>query len=132
MEFPKDLRYTKDHEWMRSEGEEVVFGITDYAQDQLGDIVYVELPEVGAALTQGEAFGSVEAVKAVADLLSPVSGEVVASNEAVNDDPSVVNRSPYGDGWMVRVKGVNASEMDDLMDAAAYGTFIEESGGEAE
>jgi glycine cleavage system H protein len=128
MEFPQDLRYTKDHEWVRSEGDEVVFGITDWAQDQLGDIVYVELPDVGATLTQGEPFGSVEAVKAVADLYSPISGEVVAVNENLNDDPVVVNNSPYGDGWMVRARMRDASELEQLLDAAGYEKHTAEEG----
>jgi glycine cleavage system H protein len=132
MEFPQDLRYTEEHEWVRSEGDEVVFGITDWAQDQLGDIVYVELPEVGAALTQAEPFGSVEAVKAVNDLFAPVSGEVLAVNEAINDDPVVVNSSPYGDGWMVRARMSDASELDKLLDAASYQKLIEELEGEAQ
>ena len=132
MEFPQDLRYTEEHEWVRSEGDEVVFGITDWAQDQLGDIVYVELPEVGAALTQAEPFGSVEAVKAVADLFAPVSGEVLAVNEAINDDPVVVNSSPYGNGWMVRARISDPSELDNLLDVASYKKLVEESGGEAQ
>ena len=132
MEFPEELRYTDDHEWTRVEGGEVIFGITDYAQDQLGDIVYVELPEVGAELTEGEPFGSVEAVKAVADLNSPVNGEVVAVNEALGDDPGAVNRSAYEEGWMVRVKLSDPGEVAGLMDAAAYTKLIAELGGQAE
>ncbi len=131
MEFPDGLRYTKDHEWVRAEGDEVVFGVTDYAQDQLGDIVYVELPEVGAEITQGEAFGSVEAVKAVADMYSPVTGEVVAVNDTVNDDPAVINSSPYEEGWMVRAKLSDAGQLDDLLSAADYAQLVEELGGEA-
>ncbi|MCK4304463.1 MAG: glycine cleavage system protein GcvH [Candidatus Eisenbacteria sp.] len=129
MEFPEGLKYTKDHEWMRAEGDEVVFGITDYAQDQLGDIVYVELPEDGTTLTRGEPFGSVEAVKAVADLISPVSGDVLAINEALNDDPSVVNRSPYEEGWMVRAKPGDPAELDALLDSEGYRKLVEELGG---
>lgn len=132
MEFPDGLRYTKDHEWMRIEGDEVVFGVTDYAQDQLGDIVFVELPEPGAELTAEEPFGSVEAVKAVADLNSPVSGEVVAINEALNDDPSLVNSAPYGDGWMIRAKASDATEFENLMDATAYAKLVAELGGAAQ
>ena len=132
MEFPEGLRYTQDHEWMRIEGDEIVFGVTDYAQDQLGDIVFVELPEPGAELTSDEPFGSVEAVKAVADLNSPVTGEVIAVNEALNDDPSLVNSSPYGDGWMVRAKASDPAEFEKLMDAAAYAKLVAELGGAAE
>lgn len=128
MEIPDELRYTSEHEWVRMEGQEVVFGITDYAQDQLGDIVYVELPEAGAALVQMEPYGSVEAVKAVADLNAPVTGEVVAANEAVNEDPSVVNRSPYEEGWMVRARLADPSELDDLLNAEEYRKLIEELG----
>ncbi len=128
MEIPDELRYTSEHEWVRMEGQEVVFGITDYAQDQLGDIVYVELPEAGSSLVQMEPYGSVEAVKAVADLNAPVTGEVVAANEAVNEDPSVVNRSPYEEGWMVRARLADASELDDLLSAEEYRKLIEELG----
>jgi glycine cleavage system H protein len=132
MEFPEDLRYTKEHEWVRVEGQEVVFGITDFAQDQLGDIVYVELPEAGAALTQGEPFGSVEAVKAVSDLYSPLSGEVIAANAALGDDPAVVNRAPYGDGWMVRARAQDVAELDGLLSAAEYRKMIAELEGDAQ
>ena len=132
MEFPQDLRYTEEHEWVRREDDEVVFGITDFAQDQLGDIVYVELPEVGATLTQGEPFGSVEAVKALEYLYSPVSGEVIAVNEGLNDDPAVVNSSPYGDGWMVRARVSDPGELENLLDAAGYQKLVAGLGGEAE
>lgn len=131
MEFPDGLRYTKEHEWVRVEGDEAVFGVTDYAQDQLGDIVYVELPEVGAEITQGEAFGSVEAVKAVADMYSPVSGEVLAVNDSVNDDPAVINSAPYDEGWMVRARLSDPGQLDDLLSAADYAKLVEELGGES-
>ncbi len=131
MKFPEDLKYTKEHEWVRAEGEEVVFGITDYAQDQLGDIVYVELPEVGSELTSMEAFGSIEAVKAVSDMYAPVSGEVTAVNEAIADDPGIVNRAPYGEGWMVRSKLSEPGQLDDLLSAAEYAKLVEELGGES-
>jgi len=124
MEFPVGLKYTSDHEWARSEGGEVVVGVTDYAQDQLGDVVYVELPAVGASVTQGEPFGSIEAVKAVADLNSPLSGEVVAVNEALADDPALVNHACYGDGWMIRVRPSGPSELEKLMDAVAYKKMV--------
>ncbi len=129
MEFPEQLRYTKEHEWVRVEGEEVVFGITDFAQDQLGDIVYIELPEPGASLERMDAFGSVEAVKTVSDLYAPVSCEVVAVNEALTDDPGLVNSSPYGDGWMVRAKLGDAAQLDELLSAGAYQELVAELGG---
>ncbi len=126
MEFPEGLRYTRDHEWARAEKGEVVVGVTDYAQDQLGDVVYVELPSVGASVTGDEPFGSIEAVKAVADLNSPLSGEVVAVNDALADDPGLINRSCYGDGWMIRLKPADPGALDGLMDAAAYRRMVEE------
>jgi glycine cleavage system H protein len=131
MEFPEELRYTKEHEWVRVEGDEVTFGITDYAQDQLGDIVYVELPEVGSELIHMEAFGSIEAVKAVSDMYSPVSGEVLAANDALNDDPGVVNRSPYEEGWMVRARMKDPGQLTDLMSADEYSRLVAELGGES-
>ena len=132
MEIRPELRYTKDHEWVRREGDEVIMGISDYAQEQLTDIVYVELPEVGAALTVGEPFGSVEAVKAVADMYAPVDGEVVAVNEGLADDPMLVNRSAYDDGWMVRVKLSDAAQLDALLSAEEYQALVRELGGAPE
>jgi glycine cleavage system H protein len=126
MEFAKDCRYTKEHEWVRVEGKEVRIGITDYAQSALGDIVFVELPKAGQKLGQMQPFGSVEAVKAVSDLFSPISGEVLESNAALGDDPTLANRSPFGDGWMIRASLANASELDTLMDAAAYEKLVSE------
>ena len=117
---PGDLRYTKDHEWIRVEGDEALVGITDYAADQLGDIVFVELPDVGRALEQHGTFGVVESVKAVSDLYAPVAGEVVAVNEALAGKPELVNDDPYGDGWMLRVRLADAAQADALLDAAAY------------
>lgn len=117
---PGDLRYTKDHEWIRVEGDEAVVGITQYAADQLGDIVFVELPETGRALDQHATFGVVESVKAVSDLFAPVGGEVTAANDALNGTPEVVNSDPYGDGWIIRVKLADAGQVDGLLDAAAY------------
>ncbi len=125
MEFPVGLKYTDDHEWARIDGNEVVVGVTDYAQDQLGDVVYVELPAMGASVTEGEPFGSIEAVKAVADLNSPLTGEVVAVNEALADDPALVNRACYGDGWMIRVRPSQPGELEKLMDAVAYQKMVE-------
>ena len=117
---PGDLRYTKDHEWIRVEGDEALVGITGYAADQLGDIVFVELPDVGRALEQHGTFGVVESVKAVSDLYAPVAGEVVAVNEALAGKPELVNDDPYGDGWMLRVRVADAAQADALLDAAAY------------
>ena len=120
LNFPDDIRYAKSHEWARSEGETIKVGITDYAQDQLGDIVFVELPEVGDTLDKGEEFGTVESVKAVSELYMPVGGEVVAINDTLEDAPEKVNNTPYGDGWMLEVKADNPPDMDDLMDNNAY------------
>lgn len=129
MEVRDDLRYTREHEWVRREGAEFVVGITDYAQEQLSDIVFVELPGVGTSLAAGDAFGSVEAVKAVADLFAPMSGEVTAVNDALGNDPAVVNRSAYDEGWMVRARIANASEWDGLLTAAQYRGLLQELGG---
>jgi glycine cleavage system H protein len=120
LNFPDDVRYAESHEWARSEGDKIKVGITDYAQDQLGDIVFVELPEVGDSLEKGEEFGTVESVKAVSELYMPVAGEVVAINETLEDAPEKVNNSPYNDGWMLEIKAENSSELDDLMDNDAY------------
>ena len=117
---PGDLRYTKEHEWIRVEGDEALVGITGYAADQLGDIVFVELPDVGRALEQHGTFGVVESVKAVSDLYAPVAGEVVAVNEALAGKPELVNDDPYGDGWMLRVRLADVAQADALLDAAAY------------
>jgi glycine cleavage system H protein len=121
---PTDLRYTKDHEWVRQEGGEATVGITEYAAGQLGDIVFVELPELGRTLAQSATFGVVESVKAVSDLFAPLSGEVVAGNSALASSPELVNSDPYGEGWMIRVKLTEPAEVDDLLDAAAYDTLI--------
>jgi len=131
MQFPDTLKYTTEHEWIRIEGDEAVFGVTDYAQDQLGDITYVEFPEVGDELTKGDPFGTVEAVKAVADLYSPLDGEVLAVNEDVNDDASIINRDPYGEGWLVRAKISDITDLDALLDAKGYQDLIKKLGGEA-
>lgn len=120
MEFPDDLRYTKDHEWLRLEGNDGVIGITDFAQDALGDVVFVELPAVGAVLTQGQAFGVVESNKTVSDLFAPVSGRVTAVNQALRDEPEQVNADPYGAGWMIRIALTKREEVDGLLDAAGY------------
>ena len=120
LNFPDDVRYAKSHEWARTEADTIKVGISDYAQDQLGDIVFVELPEVGDTFDQGEEFGTVESVKAVSELYMPVAGEVVAINDTLEDAPEKVNNTPYGDGWMLEVKADNPAEMNDLMDNNAY------------
>ena len=122
-ETPEDLLYTEDHEWLRREADaadEVTIGITDFAQEQVGDVVYLELPADGAALTAGQPFGEIESAKTVAELFAPVSGELVASNAELEERPELVNESPYGDGWIVRVRVSDPAELDKLMDAAAY------------
>lgn len=120
MEFPSNLLYTEHDEWVRVEGDEVVTGITDYAQDQLSDVVYVELPEVGDTFDKGEPFGTVESVKAASDVFMPVTGEITAVNEELEDSPEIVNEDPYGKGWFVRIKVGDKSNLDDLMHADAY------------
>jgi glycine cleavage system H protein len=121
---PRELRYTKDHEWVRLEGENATIGITDYAAEQLGDIVFVELPEVGRSLEQFATFGVVESVKAVSDLFAPVAGEVVETNHALVAEPEKVNSDPYGEGWMLRVAVADAEQVGELLDAAAYDALI--------
>lgn len=123
---PGDLRYTNDHEWVRIDGDEAVVGITQFAADQLGDIVFVELPAVGSSLDQQATFGVVESVKAVSDLLAPVAGEVTGTNEALADRPELVNSDPYGDGWMLRIRLADAAQVGALLDAAAYEQFVSE------
>ena len=120
MNFPNTVRYTSEHEWIRVEGEEAYVGITDYAQSELGEIVFIDIPTLGEILAQGEVFGSVEAVKTVSDLNMPAGGEVLALNEALEAHPELVNEDPYGEGWMVRIRLSDPSELDTLMDAAAY------------
>lgn len=126
-DLPSDLLYTEDHEYLGKSDEKNVYtvGITDYAQGELGDIVYLELPEPGDSFGKGETFGTVEAVKAVSDLFMPAAGEVVAVNEALADDPSLVNSDPYGDGWMIRVRVTDAGDLEGLLDAEAYAKHIE-------
>jgi glycine cleavage system H protein len=118
--YPDDLLYTETHQWARVEGDIATIGITDYAQDQMGDLVYVELPEVGVEVVAGEAAGQVESVKAVSDVQSPVSGEVTEVNQALVDEPETVNRDPYGDGWMIKVRISDKSELASLLNSAAY------------
>lgn len=122
---PRDCRYSKEHEWVRLEGGLAAAGITDYAQDKLGDIVYVELPPLGEILTQFEPFGVVESVKAASDLYAPLSGEVLEVNEELSDHPEFVNKDPYGQGWMIRIEPSDASELDNLLTAEKYEEHLE-------
>ncbi len=124
MTAPEDLLYTKEHEWVRVEGDIAVVGITEYAQGELGDVVFVELPQVGAELTQNDSFGTIEAVKAVSDLFAPLSGKVTETNAQLTDAPETVNKDPYGAGWMVKLHISNPGEMASLMKADAYKAMI--------
>ncbi|MEJ2635794.1 MAG: glycine cleavage system protein GcvH [Calditrichia bacterium] len=124
MQIPEKLKYTKDHEWAKVEDDVVTIGITDYAQGELGDVVYVELPEVGSTTTQGESFGTIEAVKAVSDLFAPVSGEVLEVNDKLTDEPETINKDAYGAGWIIKIKMSDKSELDNLLDKAAYEELI--------
>ncbi len=126
MNYPEDLKYSRTDEWVRLEGDIATVGISDYAQHELGDIVYVELPEVGLNVSSGVAFGVVESVKAVSELLSPVAGTVIESNQPVADDPSIINGSPYTDGWLIKVR-VEGDAAENLMDATAYAQFRSEA-----
>ena len=121
---PPELRYTKDHEWVRVDGDEATVGITEYAASQLGDIVFVELPDTGKSLAQFATFGVVESVKAVSDLFAPVTGDVTAANDALAGSPELVNGDPYGEGWMIRLHLSAAAEVDELLDATAYDALI--------
>ena len=127
MNFPLNLKYTKDHEWIGIDGDVGTIGITEYAQGELVDVVFVELPAVGAKLTQGKTFGTIEAVKAVSDLYVPLSGEVADVNKKVQETPEVVNKDPYGDGWMIKVKLTKTGEVSSLLDAEAYKKLIGKS-----
>ncbi len=120
MNIPAELKYTKDHEWVKIEGDVAIVGITEFAQSELGDIVYVEIETIGETLNQEEVFGSVEAVKTVSDLFMPVSGEILEFNEALEGNPELVNADPYGEGWMIKIKLSDASQYDQLLDAASY------------
>jgi glycine cleavage system H protein len=121
---PANLKYTKEHEWVKVDGKVATVGITDWAQSELGDIVFVELPEVGAVVGQMDPFGTIEAVKAVSELFSPVSGKVIETNAALNDDPMIVNRDPYGEGWMIKVELSDVAEVNQLLDANNYQKLI--------
>jgi glycine cleavage system H protein len=124
MNIPAELKYTKDHEWVKIEGDVAIVGITEFAQSELGDIVYVEIETIGETLDQEEVFGSVEAVKTVSDLFMPMSGEILEFNEALEGNPELVNSDPYGEGWMIKLKLTDASQYDQLLDAATYEGLI--------
>lgn len=124
MNTPTNLKYTKDHEWIRVEGNEAYVGITDYAQSELGEIVFVDVNTVGETVGKDETFGSVEAVKTVSDLNMPVTGEILEFNEALNDQPELVNNDPYGEGWMIKIAMKDAAELNDLLDAAGYQAIL--------
>ncbi|MBI5020746.1 MAG: glycine cleavage system protein GcvH [Ignavibacteriales bacterium] len=124
MTFPENLKYTKDHEWIRVEGNTGVVGITEYAQGELGDVVFVELPQIGKQVKQGDSFGTIEAVKAVSDLFAPISGEVIEINSELEKAPELVNKDPYGKGWMLKLKITEISEIAELLDAKSYRELI--------
>lgn len=124
MNIPSELKYTKDHEWVKIDGDVAIVGITEFAQSELGDIVYVEIETIGETLDQEEVFGSVEAVKTVSDLFMPVSGEILEFNEALEGNPELVNSDPYGEGWMIKVKLTDVSQFDELLDSEAYKGLI--------
>jgi glycine cleavage system H protein len=125
--YPKDLKYDREHEWVRLEGGIAVMGISHFAQDQLGEVVYVDLPTAGVVLSAGDSFGEIESVKSVSELFSPVSGEIVEVNDALSDTPETVNEDPYGDGWMIKVSLSDPSQVDALMDADGYEAFLAEA-----
>jgi glycine cleavage system H protein len=125
MEYPEDVRYTDQHEWARQEERGIRVGITDFAQDALGDVVYVDIPEVGTEVRAGEPFGEVESTKSVSDIFAPVSGKVIDRNAALSDSPQLVNQNPYGDGWMILIEPGEGASLDSLMDAAAYRAFAD-------
>jgi len=125
MNIPENLKYTKDHEWVRVEGDEAYVGITDYAQGELGDIVFIEIETEGEELAKEEVFGTIEAVKTVSDMFMPIGGEVVEVNDKLEDSPEVVNKDPYGEGWLIKIKLTDTAELDELLDAAAYKGLLE-------
>jgi glycine cleavage system H protein len=127
--YPQELKYFKEHDWVRVDGDEAVVGITWFAEDSLGDIVYASLPDPGTTVVAGEAYGELESVKAVAEVYAPVGGEIVARNDDLDADPSLVNSDPYVAGWLVRIRLADTAELDGLMDAAAYQTFLTEAAG---
>ena len=124
MEFPKELKYSKVHEWLKVEGDIAYIGITEFAQAELGDIVFVDIDTEGETLEKEEVFGSIEAVKTVSDLFMPISGEVLSSNEALEDAPELINSDPYGDGWVIRISVADVKELDSLLDAASYKELV--------
>jgi len=124
MNFPNELKYTKDHEWIRVEGDTAVIGITEFAQSELGDIVYVDIDTIGETLDQEQVFGTVEAVKTVSDLFMPVSGEILEFNGALETQPELVNKDPYGEGWMVKIKMTDPSQVNNLLTAGSYGELV--------
>jgi glycine cleavage system H protein len=126
MEFPEGLKYSKEHEWVLVEGDTATIGITEYAQEELGDIVYVELPEVGEKVVKDDPFGAVESVKAVSDVYAPVSGSVLEINDVLPDNPETINDDPYGDGWMIRVELADKDDLTDLMDAEEYAEYVQQ------
>ena len=126
MNFPNDVKYTKEHEWIRLEGDVAYVGITDYAQEQLGDIVFVDIPTVGETLAADEVFGTIEVVKTISDLFLPVAGEILEQNEALADQPELVNQDPYGEGWLIKIKPAADADFDSLLDAEAYKALINE------
>ncbi|MDR7868044.1 MAG: glycine cleavage system protein GcvH [Sporomusaceae bacterium] len=128
MNNPQELKYSREHEWVRVEGNRATVGITDFAQHQLGDVVFVEVPTLGAAVTAGQGFSVVESVKAVSDIYAPLSGTVAAVNDALNDTPEIINGDPYGDGWIAVIEMSNPGELDALLDAAGYEKFTAEGG----
>ena len=125
MNYPTKIKYTSEHEWIRIEGDEAYVGITDYAQDQLGDIVFIDIPCEGETLEAGEVFGTIEVVKTVSDLFLPVAGEVLEQNEALADNPELVNKDPYGEGWLIKIKPNNVADVEGLLDAEAYQATLE-------
>jgi len=125
MNFPQNLKYTKDHEWILLKGDTGIIGITEFAQNELGDIVFIEVETVGESLGKEEAFGTIEAVKTVSDMFMPVTGEVLEYNESLNDNPELVNKDPYGEGWIVKIKISDPSELDDLLDSGQYRQLVE-------
>ena len=131
MTYPKEFRYTKEHEWISAKGDTATIGITDYAQHELGDVVFVELPAAGSKVTAGKTFGTVESVKAVSEIYAPVSGEVVEANTELHNKPETINSDPHGAGWLIKVKLANPVEVNSLMDAAAYEVYIAEKQKEA-
>ncbi|WP_455590806.1 glycine cleavage system protein GcvH [Bacteroides sp.] len=124
MNFPQNVKYTNEHEWIRLEGDVAYVGITDYAQEQLGDIVFVDIPTEGETLEANEVFGTIEVVKTISDLFLPIAGEIVEQNNALEENPELVNKDPYGEGWLIKMKPANASDLDNLLDAEAYKAVV--------